>query len=201
MDGFDAVEVDNLDTWTRFTAIDESGAHALAASYVERAHAAGLSIGQKNAAEVAQFAHDTLGFDFAVTEECAVWDECGAYTSVYGRYLLQIEYPDALTSAGLTFDDVCARTDRAPLPILRDRDLVPPDDADCVYASCAPRDKVGVAVALQEPEHCLISDMPRRTTSGATKPVASGHRDTVGAWCGTRCTTCWCGATMWGSRS
>ena len=135
-DGFDAVEIDNLDTWTRFDTIDEDGAHALARAYVDLAHDAGLAVAQKNAAEIVGVARDDLGFDFAVTEECAVFDECAAYTDTYGDHVLQVEYPDALDDAGLTFDDVCARDDRAPLTVLRDRDLVTPDDPGYIYVTC-----------------------------------------------------------------
>ncbi|WP_454041853.1 endo alpha-1,4 polygalactosaminidase [Cellulosimicrobium sp. Marseille-Q8652] len=136
--GFDAVEIDNLDTWTRFDdpdtgRIDEEGALALATAYVDLAHDAGLAVAQKNAAEIAAVARDDLGFDFAVTEECAVYDECAAYTDVYGDHVLQVEYDDALPEP---FDRVCARTDRAPLTVLRDRDLVGPDDAGYVRAQC-----------------------------------------------------------------
>lgn len=134
--GFDAIEIDNLDTWTRFSAIPESGAHALASAYVERAHGAGLAIAQKNAAGAAGVARETLGFDFAVTEECAAWDECGAYTDAYGDHVLQIEYRDALGDAGLTFDAVCEHPDRAPLTILRDRELVARDSPGYVYERC-----------------------------------------------------------------
>ncbi|WP_019135663.1 endo alpha-1,4 polygalactosaminidase [Cellulomonas massiliensis] len=130
--GFDAVEIDNLDTWTRFDQIPESGAVALASAYIERAHAAGLAIAQKNAAEHTEAFH-RLGFDFAVTEECAVWDECAAYTDVYGEHVLQIEYTDALPHP---FADVCARPDRAPLTILRDRDLVAKGDDAYAYDQC-----------------------------------------------------------------
>jgi hypothetical protein len=135
-DGFDAVEIDNLDTWMRFDRVDRVGAYALATAYVERAHAAGLAIAQKNAAEITRVAHDELGFDFAVTEECGVWDECGAYTDVYGDHVLQIEYPDSLDEGSATFGDVCRLPDRAPLTILRDRDLLGPSSADYVYRSC-----------------------------------------------------------------
>jgi len=134
--GFDAVELDNLDTWTRFDAIDEAGAHALARAYVDLAHGAGLAVAQKNAAEITQVAKDDLGFDFAVTEECGVWDECAAYTDVYGDHVLQIEYPEALDEAGLTFADVCALDDRAPLTILRDLDLVAAGEDGYVYDAC-----------------------------------------------------------------
>ena len=135
-DGFDAVELDNLDTWTRFDAIDEAGAHALARAYVDLAHDAGLAVAQKNAAEITRVAREELGFDLAVTEECAAWDECAAYTDVYGDHVLQVEYPDALDDAGLTFDDVCSRDDRAPLTILRDRDLVAAGEDGYVYDAC-----------------------------------------------------------------
>jgi hypothetical protein len=135
--GFDAVEIDNLDTWTRFTdpatgLIEKDAALALAAAYIDLAHEAGLAIGQKNAAEVTAQARD-LGFDFAVTEECAAYDECGSYTGVYGERVLQIEYTDNLPDG---FDAACADPDRAPLTILRDRDLVGPDDAAYAYEQC-----------------------------------------------------------------
>ena len=130
--GFDAVEIDNLDTWTRFEQIPAQGSRALAAAYIARAHAAGLAIAQKNAAEHTAAFH-RLGFDFAVTEECAVWDECAAYTDVYGAHVLQIEYTDELPRP---FAEVCARRDRAPLTILRDRDLVPKGDAGYAYDRC-----------------------------------------------------------------
>lgn len=135
-DGFDAVEIDNFDTWTRFDAIDEAAAHALAREYVARAHDAGMAIAQKNAAEVTEIGHDDIGFDFAVTEECGVWNECAAYTDVYGDYVLGIEYPEALANEGLTFADACDAADRAPLTILRDVLLVGSDHPDHVYESC-----------------------------------------------------------------
>jgi hypothetical protein len=135
--GFDAVEIDNLDTWTRFTEpstglIEQDAALALAGSYIGLAHESGLAIGQKNAAEATTAARE-LGFDFAVTEECAAYRECGSYTGVYGEQVLQIEYTDNLPEG---FDAVCADPDRAPLTILRDRDLVGHDDAAYAYEQC-----------------------------------------------------------------
>ena len=74
--GYDAVEIDNLDTWTRFARIDRDGAIALAREYVDAAHQRGLAIAQKNAAE---FLGVEIGFDFASVESCAAYDECGLY--------------------------------------------------------------------------------------------------------------------------
>ncbi|WP_239066434.1 endo alpha-1,4 polygalactosaminidase [Demequina activiva] len=134
--GFDAVEIDNLDTWTRFDGLSQEGAEALARAYVEHAHELGLAIAQKNAVEVAQVARDEWGFDFAVVEECAVWDECGAYREVYGDYVLQVEYADALAETGMAFGDVCSMPDRSPLTVLRDRDLVAAGEPGYVYEAC-----------------------------------------------------------------
>ncbi|EGD44886.1 putative secreted protein [Nocardioidaceae bacterium Broad-1] len=134
--GFDAVEIDNLDTWTRFDSISRKGVFALASAYVTTAHDLGLAIAQKNAAEAARTARDDLGFDFAVVEECGAYDECAAYTDVYGSHVLQIEYPDSLAEADLSFAAICADPARAPLTILRDRNLVEQDDAAYVYEAC-----------------------------------------------------------------
>lgn len=134
--GYDAVEIDNLDTFDRFDQLDVNGAMALASAYVEIAHKSGLAIAQKNAAETTTAAHEDLGFDFAVAEECAVHDECAAYTSVYGPHVLQIEYPDSLEDAGMTFADACALPDRAPLMILRDRGLVAQGVEEYRFESC-----------------------------------------------------------------
>lgn len=134
--GFAAVEIDNLDTWMRFDGIDAGGAQSLARTYVDRAHGAGLAVAQKNAAEIADIAHDELGFDFAIAEECAVFQECDQYAAAYGAHVLQIEYPDALAGAGLDFQDVCHDPDRAPLTILRDRNLVAKGHPDYVYERC-----------------------------------------------------------------
>ncbi|VXC43595.1 endo alpha-1,4 polygalactosaminidase [Pseudoclavibacter sp. 8L] len=139
--GFDAVEIDNLDTFTRFDAstsgggagIDESGALELAAAYVDAAHAAGLAIGQKNAAELADRGRAELGFDFAVAEECGAYGECDAYASAYGDLVLQIEYTDDLAGSP---EQVCADDSRAPLTVIRDRDLGAPDASDYFRLQC-----------------------------------------------------------------
>ena len=131
--GFDAVEVDNFDTFTRFSDVDRAGAIELARSMAGIAHGRGLAIGQKNAAEWTEMGRDDVGFDFAVTEECATYRECGRYREVYGDHVLQVEYTDDLP---MPFRDVCNSPDRAPLTILRDRDLVAPGGDGYVYEQC-----------------------------------------------------------------
>ena len=130
--GFDAVEFDNLDTFTRFPSIAKAGALELARAYVGLAHDHGLAAGQKNAAEHTSELR-ALGFDFAVAEECAAFGECGDYTRGYGRHVLQVEYADNLPTP---FASICALPNRAPLTILRDRDLVASDAPGHVYQQC-----------------------------------------------------------------
>lgn len=125
-DGFDAVEFDNLDSFTRAGGrISVDDGIDVAAKLVAIAHAAGLSAGQKNAAEFATAFHDEADFDFAVSEECAAYDECSAYVETYGTDVLSIEYTDNLPRP---FPKVCADADSPPSTILRDRDLATPTD-------------------------------------------------------------------------
>ena len=136
--GFDAVEIDNFDTFTRFSdpatgRIDEAGAIELARSFANLAHGRGLAIGQKNAAESSGRGRLDVGFDFAVAEECAAYRECGHYAQAYGPHVLQIEYADDLP---VPFDEVCDSPDRAPLTILRDRGLVARGADGFVHRQC-----------------------------------------------------------------
>jgi hypothetical protein len=132
--GFDAVEFDNLDSYTRSDgALTLDGNLALATMLVDAAHDAGLAAGQKNAAEDAAVLHDQAGFDFAVTEECAAYRECSAYTDVYGEAVIDIEYTDELPRS---FAEMCADEESPSSMVLRDRDLVTPDDDAYVFETC-----------------------------------------------------------------
>lgn len=92
-DGYDAVEFDNLDSWSRSHGLITRNANrAFARLLVARAHRAGLAAAQKNWAE---WNGRRVGFDFAIAEECGRWDECGRYVAHYGRRVLVIEYRDA----------------------------------------------------------------------------------------------------------
>lgn len=128
-DGYDAVELDNLDSWTRsggrLTADD---AVAMTALLAEVAHRVGLAVGQKNAAELLP-RRDELGTDFAVVEECGAYDECDAFADAYGGRVLLVEYTrDGLAAA--------CRTQARLRPALRDLDLVPAGEPGYVRAEC-----------------------------------------------------------------
>ncbi|UYG15869.1 endo alpha-1,4 polygalactosaminidase [Brachybacterium huguangmaarense] len=134
--GFQAVEVDNLDSFTRsHGALTLEDNLALAASLADVAHGAGLAVGQKNAAEYTPRLRDEAGFDFAVGEECAAYDECSAYTDVYGEAVIDVEYSDDLPRS---FDEMCEDPASPRSMILRDRDLVTPEDDGYVFEDCTP---------------------------------------------------------------
>lgn len=133
-DGFDAVEFDNLDTFTRTDgALTLDDNLAVARELVAAAHDAGLAAGQKNAAEFTRELQEGAGFDFAVAEECAAFDECDAYTAAYGEHVLDIEYDDTLPRS---FADMCADPATPRSSILRDRALTASGDAGYVYERC-----------------------------------------------------------------
>jgi hypothetical protein len=132
--GFDAVEYDNLDSYTRsHSKLTKSDNIKLATLYVKSAHADGLAAGQKNTTELGSAGKKTIHYDFAVAEECYKYHECAAYTKVYGAAVLDIEYTDDLRG---TFASDCASTKRPAMMILRDRDLTTPASKNYVYQAC-----------------------------------------------------------------
>jgi len=136
--GFDAVEPDNLDSFTRSAGLlSEDDNLALAGLLVERAHAAGLAIAQKNTVELGERGREA-GFDLAVAEDCAVYDECGDYTAVYGRQVIEIVYDDAPDFEAL-LEASCAdhgRGDHAISVVGRDRPLSLPGDPGYTFVTC-----------------------------------------------------------------
>jgi hypothetical protein len=127
--GFEGVEIDNLDTYSRSLGlITEDDAVAFMQLLSARAHAAGLAIAQKNSAEIAG-RRSELGTDFAVAEECNVYDECDVYTGAYGDAVLVIEYTQGAFATG------CSAFPQLSI-VLRDLNLVTPADTAYVYDGC-----------------------------------------------------------------
>jgi hypothetical protein len=137
--GFDAVEYDNLDSWTRFDDTPRAGdvpfgkdaAIAFAALLARRAHWLGLAVGQKNTVELTRRqARGRIGFDFAIAEECGRWDECQRYRAVYGNRVIAIEYRRA------DFARTCRRVGSRISVVLRDVGVTRPGSRSYVYDSC-----------------------------------------------------------------
>ncbi len=132
-DGFDAIEADNLDTYSRSDgAITIANNLAFARDFITLAHSLDLAAAQKNGSDLGKRGREA-GFDFAITESCAVFDECGGYQSVFGRQIFDIEYADTPRHH---FDAVCAQPGRKFSAILRDRNLTSPADPSYIYGAC-----------------------------------------------------------------
>ena len=128
--GFQAVEPDNLDSYERskgHLTIDDNA--AFAGLLAHRAHAAGLAIGQKNTTDLLP-RHVSIGFDFAVTEECGRYDECGRYASAYANRVFDIEYRTQ------DFTRACHHDGTTLSIALRDRDVSPPGDPHYRFRTC-----------------------------------------------------------------
>jgi hypothetical protein len=115
--GYVAVEFDNLDSFTRSDGLlTKHEAVRYAALLVDQAHRYGMAAGQKN---LAGFDGTTIGYDFAVSEECGRYDECQRYVDHYGDAVLMIEYREQ------DFAKTCAAYGATHAVELRDVDLTP----------------------------------------------------------------------------
>jgi Glycoside-hydrolase family GH114 len=124
--GFQAVEPDNLDSWTRSRGLlDQEDNVALARLLVRQAHARGLAVAQKNAAELSAAGRTDVGFDFAIAEECAVERECDDYMAAYGALVYEIEYTDNPVAH---YRKACAERGATIAVLLRDRAVTRPGD-------------------------------------------------------------------------
>ncbi|MEK8174211.1 endo alpha-1,4 polygalactosaminidase [Streptomyces sp. M19] len=92
--GFDAVEPDNYDTFTRYEDyLTGDQAKAMLKLLVDHAHERGLATAQKNTADLAGDREET-GVDFAVVEECGRYNECAKFAGAFGDNMILIEYTD-----------------------------------------------------------------------------------------------------------
>jgi hypothetical protein len=115
--GYDAVEFDNLDSYSRSDGLlTRRQAIRYAALLVGAAHDHGLAAGQKN---LAGFDGTTIGYDFAISEECGRYDECQRYVDDFGDQVLMIEY------RAEDFAATCTGFGATHAVELRDRDLSP----------------------------------------------------------------------------
>ncbi|MEU1277219.1 endo alpha-1,4 polygalactosaminidase [Streptomyces sp. NPDC005805] len=128
--GYDAVEPDNLDSWTRSEGqLTADDAVAFARLLTDRGHARGLAVAQKNTAELLD-ARDRTGFDFAVAEECARYDECAAYLTAYQGRVFAVEY------RGRDFTAACRAWAGKLSVTLRDREVRPAGEQGHLRRTC-----------------------------------------------------------------
>ncbi|MCX4234823.1 endo alpha-1,4 polygalactosaminidase [Streptomyces ortus] len=127
--GFDAVEPDNLDSFTRTNLISESNAKAFVKLLADHAHDKGLAIGQKNTPQLST-SRSATGLDFAVAEECGEWKECGDYTEGFNDHVIVIEYKQKY------FDETCAQWGGRLSVVLRDVLVTAPGSSGYVRKAC-----------------------------------------------------------------
>jgi len=136
--GFDGVEFDNLDSWTRFNGtplkrkvpFGRADALAYAKLLARDSHERDLAVGQKNAAGITTRESGRVGFDFAVAEECGRYRECNRYTKVHGDHVIAIEYRRK------DFRRTCEAVGDRISVVLRDRQVSRPGGDRYVYDSC-----------------------------------------------------------------
>jgi hypothetical protein len=129
--GYQAVEVDNLDSWSRSQGLlTQAEAIDYATQLAAYAHSKGLAIAQKNTVEIAKAGKSQVGFDFAIAEECADYDECQGYTDVYGGRVIVIEYDSG------HFAKACAGYGATLSVVLRDRNVTAPGSSSYMFKSC-----------------------------------------------------------------
>ena len=137
--GFAAVEFDNLDSWTRFEDTPRAGdvpfgkdeAVAYAELLTDDAHRHGLAVAQKNAVGIDRdVVRSRIGFDFAIVERCAEYDECARALDVYGEDVIAVEYEPA------AFDAACRSIGARVTVILRDVPVSRPGSPTYRYGQC-----------------------------------------------------------------
>ncbi len=137
--GFDAVEFDNLDSWTRFDGtplanqvpFGKAEAIAYAELITDHAHGLGMAVAQKNTPQLgSNNSLNLVGFDFAIAEECGRYGECGSYSSVFGSQVIAIEY----NSTGLT--GACDAIGAVSSVVRRDVNVSRPGESGYRYQTC-----------------------------------------------------------------
>ena len=138
--GFEAVEFDNLDSWTRFDGTPLAGHVPFGSARRSptprsrrRAHQLGLAAAQKNTVELTRRGAPAIGFDFAIAEECGRYGECEAYRRLYGDRVIVIEYRRQ------DFDAACQGVGARVSVVLRDRDVTRPGSGSYVLGGASDR--------------------------------------------------------------
>jgi hypothetical protein len=136
--GYEAVEFDNLDSWTRFdgtplerrVSFGKRDAIAYARMLARHAHDLGLAVAQKNTVQLSGRTVRRVGFDFAIAEQCARYRECARYRRVHGDRVIAIEYRRR------DFAEACRTVGDEISVVLRDLQVSTPAGRRYVYDAC-----------------------------------------------------------------
>jgi len=132
--GFQAVEFDNLDSYSRSKGrLRLSQDLAFAKQITKHAHSLGLAVGQKNTAELGARGKTQAKFDFAIVEECQRYLECDQFLQVFGNHVIEIEYTDY---PSVEFAAACRARGSHISIVRRDRNLTRPGNTRYAYQAC-----------------------------------------------------------------
>ena len=120
--GCDGIDADNINGFQQDTGFEITAQDQLTYNIwlSEKAHQRGLAIGMKNNNE--QVADLVDYFDFAILEDCTLYDECEEFLqfSEQGKSVFQIEYTDSLSS----LEDFCSNSKtNGYVGVLKNRNL------------------------------------------------------------------------------
>ncbi|WP_370384271.1 endo alpha-1,4 polygalactosaminidase [Catenulispora sp. GAS73] len=128
--GFQAIEPDNVDSYGRSNGLLTAEDNVeFAKLLVAHAHADGLAIAQKNAAELSD-RRKQVGFDFAVVEQCGSTDECAQYATAFDLHVVDVEYDDT------GFGAACKSWGTKLSVVRRDHGVSPKSGSGYVYRTC-----------------------------------------------------------------
>jgi hypothetical protein len=182
--GFKAVEPDNIDSYERsYELLTLDNAFEFMKEWAAAAHALGLAVAQKNSAEWAiaeegvQPLAATVGFDFALVEECQLTGECAPLITYYGpQRVLEVEYWYDVqdTSSGVTVEAfnkdhfVAACTDHGDSAriVLRNRDVRPAGQTGFVFELCGDQSEATAGGTTQQ--------LPEEGDSGPITATGTG---------------------------
>ncbi|GCB47472.1 hypothetical protein SNL152K_4777 [Streptomyces sp. NL15-2K] len=128
--GYQAVEPDNYDTFTRFPDyLTADQAKAFMKLLSAHAHAKGLAVAQKNTLELVPD-RASVGMDFAVVEDCGEWNECSKFAKAFDNNVFVVEY----TAKGLS--NACSGWGSALSVVRRDQSVVPDGTSGYLRETC-----------------------------------------------------------------
>lgn len=154
--GFKAIEPDNIDSYTRSKRLlDADAAQSFMTMLAAEAHRQGLAVAQKNVADWVrepgqdgQLRAASVGFDFAIVEECQLTGDCASLLEYYRdpKRVLEVEYwyDEDDSSSGVTvpaftedhFIAACAARGSDMRIVMRNRDVRPSGTPGYVGKTC-----------------------------------------------------------------
>lgn len=193
--GYKAIEPDNIDSYTRSRRmLTAEQAQAYMTLFAAEAHAQGMAVAQKNvttwvreAGADGKLRAQSVGFDFAIVEECQVAGDCNEVIGFYTpARVLEIEYlyDEDNDSAGVEvpafskdhFYAACKARGNSIRIVLRNRDVRPASAAGYVRETC------GAATAPAEMEPRLPGEptFPPPTEEPAEEEPGPGPQQEPG---------------------